>query len=544
MNGESRRTWTVVAVLLLAGAGALRFWGLGDKPFWIAELQEFDFAYRPDFIGHLAFAAGDFPGYFYHSLCHGLGLAPHPVLVRGLAAFFGALLPPLVFWILASRRFFVEGVLAGLFCALSLPLLQASQEGRFYMGLFFFVSLSTLVHLLDRPGPDASRRWLFIGSLDALALASHPYAVVWIAVRWGAVLVRDRLGALPSLRSMVSWLLPVLLAFGLQVLQLALASSRFRELHRFFRLQPYPPDFPFVPELIGHLFTGTGVEAALFGALVIVGVYALGRRAPGLSWGLAATGLLGALGVLTAIWLAGARFGFVHMVPAAVPLYVLVAAGLAFLVRQAGTRRLALLASVLVILLGLGRMAWLDLRYLQRPTRLEMGADIRAMCDVLSARSGPGDVVVTTYDKYFSAFAWYCGPRLSPGVVVLADEIPEEPFALAFNHLAADGTEGPLPASRIHPLGVGAMPEGGRRLFVVVPYFEAIEGVYSETVGWYGQAGLYGPAVGPADAALRAWRVHAFPLINLLEKEVAPGEGKVGVYGATLQVLEAKRSWM
>lgn len=537
------RNHLLIGLGLILLAAAIRLPGIIAKPFWIAEVQEFAYAYRPGFLSHPEFSAGDWPGYTYHSLCSLLGLQPLPGIVRAPALLLGSILPGLLFFLLAQRRQAATGLLAGLFLAFSLPALQLSQEARLYASLSMFLALGLLLQWLSNP--RSPRSWLLLGLCDGLALLSHPYAAFWLLVRWVAALASDHAWRqiLFTRSSLVRYLPLPAAALGLQVFLVASAAARFRTVHQHFTLQPYPPDFPFLSELLGHLGAGNGLPAAIFGLLVGAGTYLLASRdRPGAIL-LAATGIAGPLLTLTAIWAARSRFGFVHLVPAAVPLYILSAYALNFCWRQAHNRKAVKPLIAAFVGLILLQMGWLDWRYHQRSTRLEMGADIAAACTALGADAREGDTVLTTYDKYFTLFAWYCGPLLAPGVSIAASTIPVSPFALAFNHLAADGNSGPLPVERMTKFEEMPLPSTGSTLFLLVPYFEDIEGSYSESLRWYDGTKPYGPALGPPQEVLAGWQSTDFPMLKLLRMEITPGMKLKQLRQAVQRIQAAKRSW-
>lgn len=536
-----QRTWIALGLCLLAAA--IRLPGLVDKPFWIAEVQEFAYAYRPGFFSRPEFSAGDWVGYAYHSLCHLIGLQPGPAVVRAPAFVLGSLLPGLLYFLLARKGHGRTGCLAALFLALSLPALQLSQEARLYASLSTFLTLGLLLQWLG--DPRARRTWLLLGLFDALALASHPYAAFWLLVRWGAAWGSGTSWRRAmSVRHAASYLPGPLVSLVLQLYLVAMAAARFRVIHQHFTLQSYPPDFPFAAELFGHLGAGNGIPAGLFALLTFIGFYLLSLKDRAGAFLLGAFGLLGPLVTLTAIWLAQTRFGFVHIVPAAVPLYVLAALAIARAWEEArGTILYRSFIAALAVAAIL-RMGWLDWRYHQRATRLEMGADVAAACSSLAQTTTDGDLVITTYDKYFTVFAWYCGPALSPGVLIAADSVPKSPFVRAFNHLAADGSSGPLPMDRVQVLGTLTALKAGTTVFLLTPYFEDIEGRYSESLGWYQMGAPYGPAIGPAEPDLAGWRTNDFPLLKVLSMKVKPGMGMEELRRAVQRVQATKRSWL
>ncbi len=536
------RMHLLIALGISLLAAAIRLPGLTVKPFWIAEVQEFAYAHRPGFLANPEFSAGDWIGYTYHSLCHFIGLPPTPMVVRAPALLLGAALPGLLFFLLHRRGHGRAGLIGALFLALSLPALQISQEARLYAALSMFLALGLLIQWLE--DPSARRNWLLLGLCDGLALASHPYALFWLFLRWCVALVCTKgWRALFTPRRLIVYLPAPFVALSLQVFMVLSAAARFRSIHEHFTLQPYPPDFHFLPELLGHLGAGSGFPAAIFAFFVLGGTYFLSIKDRAGALLLACLGLLGPILILTAIWLSSSRFGFVHMVPAAIPLYLLAGFGIVKLWEAASTTNVHRLLLGTLVVAALLRMGWLDWRYHQRSTRLEMGADVAAACNTLSREAQPGDLIITTYDKYFTLFAWYCGPTLPPQANIAADSVPDNTFVRAFNHLAADGSPGPLPVQRVKPLAEASLPPTGNTVFLIVPYFEDIEGSYSESLGWYDLSTLYGPAIGPTDVHLLSWHSTAFPLLKLLRLKVRPEMGMEELRGAVQRVQDAKRSW-
>jgi hypothetical protein len=523
-------------------AAAIRLPGLAIKPFWIAEVQEFAYAHRPGFLANPEFSAGDWVGYTYHSLCHLLGFGPTPIVVRAPAFLLGSLLPGLLFLFLSLRGHGRAGFLGALFLAFSLPALQLSQEARLYAALSIFLAFGLLIQWLG--DPRSRRTWLLLGICDGLAMASHPYAAFWLLIRWCAAWAGSAdWRRIFAPRKLIRYLPIPSLALGLQIFLVLSAASRFRSIHGHFTLQPYPPDFPFIPELLGHLGVGNGLPAALFGLLTVAGAYLLSIKDRAGAILLACFAFLGPLLTLSAIWLARSRFGFVHMVPAAVPLYLLAAFGAISLWEAAHKAPVFRTVIGAIVITALLRMGWLDWRYHQRSTRLEMGADIAAACSTLSGEAEAGDLVITTYDKYFTLFAWYCGPSLSREVTIAADSVPDSPFVRAFNHLSADGSKGPLPIERVSPFSQVPPPKPGSTVFLMVPYFEDIEGHYSESLRWYDLTAAYGPPVGPSAEDLTPWQSTDFPLLKLLRLEVGPEVGMEEIRHAVQRVQAAKRSW-
>ena len=544
MTGEAtkRAIWSTAATLFLVGL-VLRLVGLNVKPFWIAEIQEFTYAHRGMLSKYWVFAAGDFIGFLYHKLCYTMGLEPTHTTVRALSVATGAALGPMVFLMLSNARLPVQATLAGVLTVLSLPLLQAAQEGRFYIGLTTFLTISLLADLFGQRG---GRRAATIIVCDTLAMLTHPYAAVWIFMRLAFAAPFLRRDAWPTLRQASAYVAPVGLAAALQVAQIMAARSRFQLLHTYFELEAYPPDFPLLSELVGHMGAGLGMMAGLFGFLILAGLYSLSDNSVRQAARLAAYALGGPLFVVTAIWLAGGRFSFTHLLPAAVPLYVLAAFGLTHLGKISSGLRLPARVSLLMVpLCFVAGLAGNNYRYLVRDTRLEMGADIQAACSHLGRVAQDGDFVVTTYDKYFTALSFYCGPVLPDSVSITVPQRPDSNWVVAFNHLFPEDGKHLLDAGRVKDLSVLDSAPPDATVHVLVPYFETIEGQFSESIGWYGMGPVYGEPRGPSGELLAGWTVRELPLVKVISRPVgSPGDERTRL-GAQIQtILAARRPMM
>jgi len=215
------------------------------------------------------------------------------------------------------------------------------------------------------------------------------------------------------------------------------------------------------------------------------------------------------------IWLAGARFSFTHMLPVSTALYILAGSGLVALLDLRGKKPVLAWLLLLIPVVWTAHIARNDLRYVLRPTRLEMGADIESACRFLGETMEPGDVVVTCYDKYFTAFSFYCGPTLHPGKSVLVPDRPQSDWVVGFNHLFAQPGESLVRPDQVSTLDALESSAHPSVIYLVIPYFEMIEGQFSETVGWLHESSLYGPAEGPGPEALKGWRIARFPLVKV-----------------------------
>lgn len=538
--GLRGRDWICIA--LLAGLSiAMRIPGLSGKPFWIAEVQEFAHAFR-GFPGQdFMYSAGDFLGFAYHQFCHLAGLPAVPWVVRLPAFFAGSLLAPAIYGLFARHNQRVEGFVPAVFLALSLPLIAASQEARLYAGLCLFLGTGLAVELLWTQG---RQKVIALAVLDALALSCHPYALFWLVARWAGRADQFRFLA-GRLRHVAVYLAIVAVPALGQAVEILVARQQFRELHAYFTLQPYPPGFGFLPELLGHLGTGGGVQAAVFFLLVLAGAFALleteTRQAVTLlAWSFGAP-LLAAL----AIWLGRGRYSFVHFLPACTGLFILAARGL-WLASRLRVRWLRAAVPVAILAVIVLRMTVLDFRYHARPTRLEMGSDVKSACDYLAAAVQDGDVVATRYDKYFTALAWYCGASLPAGFPVIVPEIPDSDFIRSFLHLRARPGEKLLQQSQVHLLDrLDDLLAPTGRVFLVVPQFEDIEGEYSESLGWYDMDTLYGGMTQVTGQIPTGWNELEFPMMKIYVTGGEKGAKVSDPAGDILRILAVQeRPWM
>jgi len=525
------------AFAFLALSVALRLYNLTLKPLWIAEIQEFVYAYRGGVTDNLLFSAGDFVGFFYHRMCHLLGLSPAPGVVRGLAVLAGSLLAPVIYLAAARRGRWLEGAIAALLTALSMPLIAASQEARLYAGLQLFLTAGLVVDLYW----DAGRRKVAaLAVADALALLCHPYAVVWIGTRWLSQLRPDILQRLPTRRAFMAYVPAVAVPLAIQVIEILSAHQRYRVLHDYFSLQPYAPAPGFFLELFGHLGTGEGWPAHLFVALTAAGLLLMLEHDTRRMVTLGLWALLAPFALLVAMWLGKGRFSYVHMLPAAPALYLLAAHGLTGVLRAPVNRWATRGALAIAIGAIATQMTLLDVRYLQRPTRLEMGSDVGAVCAHLGEQLKPGDLVVTRYDKYFTALSFYCGRELPPATPFLVPSVPDSDFASYFLHLGAEPGEPLLQQAQVTEMNSFEWPAGGAaKVFLVLPLFEEIEGNFSESVGWYRLDSAYGPTAASEPSLPLAWETFRFPVMNVYVRQV---QNAADFSSAKTEVKEIVRS--
>lgn len=557
--GESsdKRGQLVICLALFAASLAVRLTGLAAKPFWAAEIQEFVYAYRGELTQNLVFSAGDFTGFLYHWLCGTAGLSPGSVAVRLLSVLAGSALAPAMFRLLSESGYRYEGLAASIFATFSLPLLQASQEGRFYIGMTLFLSVGFILHLVL---PQERRKLPLLAITDSLALLTHPYALVWIGTRWLVTLIPRPAEAVRHLtqrpRLLLSYALPVAMAALLQLSELLVARTRFHDLHSYFTLQPYPPSFGFFPELFGHMGTGSGVQAALWGAAALLGIFFLSDRAFATALRTGLYALVTPLLLTLVIWGMGGRFSFTHVLPASIPIYFLAAVGVLGLLKTGMPRKIAIIVVGTLLLAATLRMALLDRRYHGRPTRLEMGSDISFACGIVSGVSrtmqslpdgaavSPGDALITRYDKYFTQLAFYCDD-LPPGMSVAVPERPASPWVVGFNHLFVEEGEPYLARDRVVLLDdYLASARAGQTIYVVIPIFEPIEGEFSETLGWYDIPEPYAWPNMEGGVGETGWRLNQGPLVHIYWKTLDGMENKDLLRATIDRLLERSRRWI
>jgi hypothetical protein len=283
-------------------------------------------------------------------------------------------------------------------------------------------------------------------------------------------------------------------AAAAQVLGVLWVHGRFRDLHSYFLLQPYPPLPSLLSDLVAHAGAGSLAAAAVAAALVAAGAACLVEDRPDRAVQLSSWAFAGPLVVTTAIWLGSGRYTFVHVMPAAPALYLLAGQALAWLLDLPVSRSVRTAAFAAALVACLVPLGLLLARYEDRPTRLEMGADVRAACEFVARHALPGDAVALRYDKYFSVVAFYCAD-LPPGVRVVVPELPASEFVRNFVHLGARPGERLLAADRVTTIDAWTAGRSPRsRLLAIVPHYEAIEGRFSEFVGWYTVPDPFGPA--------------------------------------------------
>jgi hypothetical protein len=527
-----QQDWIILAFLTVLSA-SIRFYGLSEKPFWLGEIQQFAYAYKGSFLDNWLYAAGDFVGFSYQKFLFATGLSPHPLVIRLPAAIAGTLLQPLLYFLLRPVFGRQISFFTALLAAISLPLIAVSQTGRLYCLVVFWLTWSTLLVV---SGKDRLRD---IVILDILALLGHPYAVVWIAVRVvGTALSRRQWPW--NLKQTLIYVGIILLPLTLQVWQIAQAHALFREVHHHFLLMERVPSIGLAMRFLRNLTSGEMAGLACAGGLSLIGIYNLSVRHPESLTFLALPGIIGPLAITSAIWLWKARFSYEHILVAAVPLYLSIAVGLSALTASFGNRFSARVLALSPGILLVALMLYFDGRYLERPTRLELGADIASGCQFLGRAVRPGDVIVTEYDKYFTTFAWYCGSTLPPDSVIAVPQIPLSRNVIQFNHLGATQGEPLVHVDQVVHLG-SLVDRPVARVFILLPSFEVADDDYGELLLRGASALPYGESKGPSDELLHGWNQQKFHLLNVVWKDLPTGEFTADMDSGIRTILDSKR---
>ncbi|MGE0299440.1 glycosyltransferase family 39 protein [Pseudonocardia sp.] len=181
-----RRTLLAVGAVTLLAA-VLRCWGLADKSLWIDEAFSLWLSTQdPDAIREHVLVLDKHPPLYYLLLHLWLAVAGDgEVALRSLSVVFGVATVPLAYLIgrdAGGRR---VGLLAAALLAVSPLHVWYGQLGRMYAMLTFFAALATwcLVRLLTRGrtlGPaDAAACWVGFGAATTLTMLSHNTAVLF-----------------------------------------------------------------------------------------------------------------------------------------------------------------------------------------------------------------------------------------------------------------------------------------------------------------------------------------------------------------------------
>ncbi|MGH6982358.1 MAG: glycosyltransferase family 39 protein, partial [Stellaceae bacterium] len=203
-RGERRYRDAALALAILALALAVRFYGLGSKPFWYDEILTINRASLP-FLDLLydSFVHNHSPLYFL--IVSPLTGFNDEAMLRLPSALFGALACPLVAASAARIGGRASGAMAGLLMALSPTMVTYSQEARCYalLTLIVAVALYGLIRLaLDTDAaalpfrhPGAARiAWATYLVATVAAVNTHAIAVFWGIAGFIATLAMVRRG--------------------------------------------------------------------------------------------------------------------------------------------------------------------------------------------------------------------------------------------------------------------------------------------------------------------------------------------------------------
>lgn len=190
--------WAILGILLLGGL--LRFWDLSDSSLWMDEITIIEEAHAREYrvVSYRAHAAHLYPV----SVILGI-LGQTPFALR----LWGALLGTLACAVMAKAGYIIGGrrvaMAAGLLTALNCFLVMYSQDGNYYGGMTFYVSIQLLCYLLFFRGlPHASALVFLIVSV--IAYKNHPIAALPAAVMAGGMIVGVVLFSNVR-RSLIAW---------------------------------------------------------------------------------------------------------------------------------------------------------------------------------------------------------------------------------------------------------------------------------------------------------------------------------------------------
>ncbi|MBM4355056.1 MAG: hypothetical protein FJ109_14940 [Deltaproteobacteria bacterium] len=418
--------------LLLGAAALLRFFRLGQKPFWLGEMQEIVAARSPRFLAQIVDSGTDAVGFFWHHAVWLAGMAPEEWITRVPSALLGTLTVAVV-WMLGRRLGGTVGAFAAaIWVAVSFFHVMHSQDARSMSYLVFFYSLSWLCMLVWFEDDGAHVGWAAAYVLSAgLAGLSHAIGGVYLVLQaayFGArvVAASQRPGGRPWRAGLVRYLAPAAGAAVLASLQLLVVADYGFAFGR--------TRSPVVSEAgLEDLFLLRLALVHLAGAVlpvrwVVTGLALVGMvdaRRPGLL----AVWTAGPAALLYALCTAGgtARFEMYHLLPSLVPFALAVgigleraAAGLAKLprLRLAGRREGAAVIAAALALAIWGNASPL-VRYFERPTRPFMGADMRSAARHLEAMGlTGGDTLLFNYAETLIPASFYAGREMKKAAAV------------------------------------------------------------------------------------------------------------------------------
>ncbi len=458
---SSSRVERYLGLGLLAGitllAAGLRFFRLGQKPFWLGEIQEIVAARSDRFLAQLVDSGTDAVGFFWHHLVYSWGLEPLEFHHRLLAAITGVLTIPVVYRLgqrLGSRA---AGVAGAAVLAVSFFHIYHSQDARAVSYLTFFFALSWLAMI--EVFLHQNRVWA-LAFVPAAALTGLSHAVggvylviqgaffvglaFWPGWRVGQAVAVD--GKTTAEELVKRYMFPALLALPLCALQFYVIADygyAFTVTRHPVGMEAEFQDFFLLKLFWAELAGGKVLFRTVISALFVVGIVDLWRKG---MWRalLVLTWLLGPSIMLYVIMTFGgvARFEMYHLLPCLVPFALGVGAGAAALPglldrvlslgkRSAGRSRSATRTIVIATVVALGAQAAADAgqisRYFARDTRLYYGEDLPAVADYFAENPlAEGDVVFMNYGEHLVPLNFYAANQLR-GAALVVPWIPEEP---------------------------------------------------------------------------------------------------------------------
>lgn len=190
--------WAILGILLLGGL--LRFWDLSDSSLWMDEITIIQEAHAREYrvVSYRAHAAHLYPV----SVILGV-LGQTPFALR----FWGALLGTLACAGMAKAGYILGGrrvaIAAGLLTALNCFLVMYSQDGNYYGGMTFYVSIQLLCYLLFFRGLPHLSALIFL-VVSFISYKNHPIAALPSAVMAGGMIVGVMLFSNVR-RSLIAW---------------------------------------------------------------------------------------------------------------------------------------------------------------------------------------------------------------------------------------------------------------------------------------------------------------------------------------------------
>ena len=358
---ETERTWPWLTVILIIAAG-VRLWGLTTQSLTMDEVAELQIAHGS--IGEIFHTADNFPPLSQVILHAWLKLLPSPLAARWLALVYGILAVAIV-WRLGVR---IAGRRVGLAIALTVAIspftVWYSQEGRAYE-LYFLLAAAALYRLIVALDTDTLQDW---GAYVVVALLG-----LWTHYYFGFVLATAIVVVLLERHRWPEWRRPCIAHLGLLAAALPLATVLPADLsplrHSDIRIIPRlgAAGYVFFSYVAGHslgpsfreLHTLSGGQAvtkalpwivalaAACGVLAFEGARLLGRRS---AVRMACMALGPALLGIAASNALAVTFQVRHVMPGAIPVLVLIGAGMGQVRRSVLVR-----AAMLVIAVTWGR---------------------------------------------------------------------------------------------------------------------------------------------------------------------------------------------